>query len=116
VNLDLTHPAASGRGFDPRWEADLLVLAATDVERGPHPSSDGVGVLAARCHAAGTGRVLLSLLGPAPKGLLDRFYANWLDEKMSPNFALREAKLWWRRNAEEDERPFWAALVLYGLP
>jgi hypothetical protein len=116
VELDLTHPPVSGRGLDSRWNADLLVLPATRIDRGAHPSSDGVGVVAARCHAAGSGRVLLSLGGPPPPGLLERFYANWLDEKMSPAFALREARLWWRGNAAERERPYWAALVLYGLP
>jgi tetratricopeptide (TPR) repeat protein len=107
-----------------RIPADIAVLSACQIGRGPVVHRKGVMGLARAFFAAGTPRVIVSQWDAddaAAKKLTTEFYARWTPEKGAAR-ALREAQESVRTFVAPDgKRPweapeFWAGWQLWGLP
>ncbi|MHC4225447.1 MAG: CHAT domain-containing protein, partial [Planctomycetota bacterium] len=112
--LDLTHPPASTRDLGARCNADTVVIADAELNRGRKPLVEGVGCAVEALFLGGARRVILSLGGAPPAEFWDRFYESFLDKGMSAPLALRDARTWLR--GQPGESPLWTGLICYGIP
>ncbi len=135
--VDLVHPELSGivlslldsqgkpqDGFLRAYEiynlslpVDLVVLSACQTAVGPKVRGEGLSALTRGFMYAGAPRVLVSLWSVSDRGtarLMERFYWNFLRQKMRPAAALRAAQLEMLQDSGWKAPYFWAAFVLQG--
>jgi CHAT domain-containing protein len=102
-----------------KLDAQLVTLSACESALGRHAPGEGYLGFAHSLFEAGARRLLLSLWpvdDEATVLLMERFYANWIVERMPPARALQETKSWLRTlDGGRFAHPyFWAAFVLLG--
>jgi CHAT domain-containing protein len=135
--VDLVHPELSGivlslldsegkpqDGFLRAYEiynlslpVDLVVLSACRTAVGPEIRGEGLSALTRGFMYAGASRVLVSLWNVSDRGtarLMERFYQNFLHQKMRPAAALRAAQLEMLQDAGWKAPYYWAGFVLQG--
>lgn len=100
-----------------RLNADLVVLSACETSTGNDFRGEGIESLAGAFEAAGA-RTVVSSLWPvednATKKLMEIFYRNLMDGRMTVSEAMREAKVKLRADKQFESPYYWAGFTVQG--
>ena len=97
--------------------SELVVLSACSTGLGEEIRGEGLVGLTQAFFSAGASRVIASLWNVDDLGtseLMELFYDNLLQKKLSPSAALREAQLSMRRQKKWQSPYYWSGFVLQG--